>query len=408
MSQNRKYADTVTEGSKNMAGSGKAPVLMTALVTELIPELCGVPYDYLLRDDPVAMAECTLLVQEYLDLDLIIANLDIYNFEAEAMGAELKFYPDHCSDIVRSNYFIKDRKDLDKIKFGGLDTGRFPYLLKYCEAFKKYTGADTFPSFSAPWTLAGNLYGVDNLIMATVEDPEFVTEFLNRIVDDFHAPMFHALAEKLPGFKIMSLADAFASIPMATPQIVRDFIKPSLERELEKLNMPGIGLQDTAFFGTAQLSGEDRKEYEDFIIWSNNMFFCIDPDLTELTPEYARRVATEHGVPLMAGISAKQVEFGSIPETVSIIKNFVLKGMDGPTPLVFFFNNLSPKTSTDKLLAATKAVRVFGAPDADENTPYEIPEDVPFEEFLKRKLEDNPAGYEFKWLEKSKYSYLKK
>ncbi len=64
-------------------------------------------------------------------------------------------------------------------------------------------------------------------------------------------------------------------------------------------------------------------------------------------------------MPLMAGISAKQVEFGSIPETVSIIKNFVLKGMDGPTPLVFFFNNLSPKTSTDKLLAATKAVRVI-------------------------------------------------
>ena len=70
------------------------------------------PYDYLLRDDPVAMAECTLLVQEYLDIDLIIANLDIYNFEAEAMGAELKFYPDHCSDIVRSNYLkmcIRDR-----------------------------------------------------------------------------------------------------------------------------------------------------------------------------------------------------------------------------------------------------------------------------------------------------------
>ena len=67
------------------------------------------------------MAECTLLVQEYLDIDLIIANLDIYNFEAEAMGAELKFYPDHCSDIVRSNYLIKDEKDFDKIKFKGLD-----------------------------------------------------------------------------------------------------------------------------------------------------------------------------------------------------------------------------------------------------------------------------------------------
>lgn len=403
-----KFMDKAFGRFQNLGKWPETDAILSALVTELIPELCGVPYDYLLRDDPVAMAECTLLVQEYLDIDLIIANLDIYNFEAEAMGAELKFYPDHCSDIVRSNYLIKDEKDFDKIRFKGLDTGRFPYLIKYCEAYKQYTGADTFPTMSAPWTLAGNLYGVDNLIMATMEDPEFVTEFLNRIVDDFHAPMFRALAEVLPGFATMSLADAFASVPVVTPKIVREFIKPSLERELEKLSMPGIVLQDTAFFGTAQLTGADRKEYEDFIVWSNNMFFCIDPDLTELTPEYARRVATEHGVPLMAGIAAKQVEFGSIEETVSIIRNFVLKGKDGPTPLIFFFNNLSPKTPTDKLLAATKAVRVFGAPGADGDTPYEIPEDRPFEDFLKEKMEHNVEGYGFDWLKVSRYSHLMK
>ena len=168
--------------------------------------------------------------------------------------------------------------------------------------------------------------------------------------------------------------------------------------------MPGITMQDTAFFGTAQLSGEERKEYEEFIIWSNDMFFCIDPDLTALTPEYARQVATEHLVPLMAGIAAKQVEFGSIGETVDIIKNFVLKGKDGPTPLFFFFNNLSPKTSVDKLLAATKAVRTYGAPGADENTPYELPEVISFEEFLQKKSKDNPAGYEFNWLKVSSIS----
>ena len=84
---------------ENLANWPNAEVPLMALVTELIPELCQVPYDYLLRDDPEAMAECTLLVQEYLNLDTIIANLDIYNFEAEAMGARLRFYPDHCSDI---------------------------------------------------------------------------------------------------------------------------------------------------------------------------------------------------------------------------------------------------------------------------------------------------------------------
>lgn len=407
MAEEKNFLSYSAATFENLANWPDADIPLMALVTELIPELCGVPYDYLLRDDPAAMAECTLLVQEYLNLDTIIANMDIYNFEAEAMGAKLRFYPDHCSDIDRSEYFIKGPEDLNKIHFDGLDTGRFPYLIRYCEAYKKYTGADTFPMFSAPWTLAGNLYGVDNLVMDTVEDPEFVTEFLNRIVDDFHVPMFKALAKVLPGFHQVSLADAFASVPVVTPQIVREFIRPSLERLMKELNMPGITMQDTAFFGTAQLSGKARKEYEDFIIWSNDMFFCIDPDLTELTPEYARQVATDHMVPLMAGISAKQVEFGSIEETVSIIKNFVLNGKNGPTPLFFFFNNLSPRTSIDRLLAATKAVRIYGAPGADENTPYELPEILPFEEFLKEKIADNPAGYTFDWLTKSKYSSLK-
>ena len=76
--------------------------------------------------------------------------------------------------------------------------------------------------------------------------------------------------------------------------------------------------------------------------------------------------------------------------------------------IFFFFNNLSPKTSVDKLLAATKAVRVFGARGADDNTLCEIPETVPFEQFLKYKIEHNPEGYAFRWLEKSRYSELKK
>ena len=397
-----KFIDTTFKRNQDLANWPNAEPILFALVTELIPELCKVPYDYLLRDDPDAMAECTLLVQEYLDIDIILANLDVYNFEAEAMGAEVKFYPDHCADIVRSHYFIQGRQDLDKIQFKGLNTGRFPYLIEYCKAWKKYTGSDSFPMFSAPWTLAGNLYGIDNLVMDTMEDPDFVTDLLNKIVDDFHAPMYKALSEVIPGFTTISLADAFASVPIVTPKIVTDFIKPNLERELTDLNMPGIGLQDTAFFGTAQLSGEARKIYEDFIIWSNHMFFCIDPDLTALTPEYARKVATDNMVPLMAGIAATQVEFGSIEETTSIIKNFVLKGKDGPTPLFFFFNNLSPRTTVDKLLSATRAVRIYGKPGADENTPYEAPKIISFKDFIKKKMDDNPEGYTFNWLKKSK------
>ena len=391
---------------QNLANWPSAKVPVTALVTEYIPELCKVPYDYLFRHNGQAMAECTLLVQDYLNLDILTANMDVYNFEAEAMGAKIKFFPDHCPDFDRSDYFIKDPSDLNKIRFGGLDQGRFPYLIQYCKAYKHYTGVDTFPIFSAPWTLAGNLYGIENLIMATIEDPEFVNEFLRRIVDDYHVPMFHALNDAVPGFAEMDFVDAFASVPMVNVSIVNEFIRPYLQRELDKLNMPRIRLMDTAFFGTAMLEGKDRESFEDFIIWSNGRFLCIDPDAATLGADYAREVATRHMTPLQIGISATYLEFESIDNIVALVRDYVLKAKSGPTPAIFFFNNISPCTEQEKIQAAVQAVKIYGAPGADADTPYQIPEFRSFEEFLKYKLKNNPEEYTFEWVKQSAYSYL--
>ena len=106
-------------------------------VNEFIPFICQVPFDYLFRDDPAAMAECTLLVQEYLDLDELFGNLDIYNFEGESIGAAMGFYADHVPDFDRNNYLIRGEADLDLIRFRGLDSGRFPYLIAYAKAYQE-------------------------------------------------------------------------------------------------------------------------------------------------------------------------------------------------------------------------------------------------------------------------------
>ena len=79
----------VMQCEKNLAGDGPWPyaVPVKAQINEFIPEICRLPYDYLFRDDPAGMAECTLLVQEYLGLDSIHSNLDMYNFEPSNIGA---------------------------------------------------------------------------------------------------------------------------------------------------------------------------------------------------------------------------------------------------------------------------------------------------------------------------------
>lgn len=390
----------------NLANWPNANVINTALVTEFIPEICKVPYDYLFRDDPVAMAECTLLVHEYLHLDLLIANLDVYNFEAEAMGVDIKFYKDHCPDFDRDSYFIKDEKDLDKIKYRGLDTGRFPYLIKYCQAYKKYTGVDSFPTFSAPWTLAGNLYGLDNLVVEAYTNPEFVEEFLRRLVDDFQVPMLKDMNQAVPGMREVSLVDAFATIPMIDVSIIEKFIKPALERLMEKLDLPGMPLLDTAFFGSALLTEEDRRKFEDFVVWANGRFFCSDPDAAVLTPEYARKRANEYGLPLQTGVDAKLLQFGTVQEVIDTVKHYVLAGKNGPTPCIFFFNNIAPNVPMENVWAAIHTLEIYGAPGADENTPYTEPDFLPFEEFLKNKMQNNTEGYTFDWLKKSGYKDL--
>lgn len=43
---------------------------------------------------------------------------------------------------------------------------------------------------------------------------------------------------------------------------------------------------------------------------------------------------------------------------------------------------------------------------ADENTPYTEPDFLPFEEFLKNKMQNNTEGYTFDWLKKSGYKDL--
>lgn len=387
---------------QNLANWPNADVIKTALITELIPELCGVPYDYLFRDNAEAMAECTCLVHEFIGIDLLIANMDVYNFEGEAMGAKLNFFKDHCPDFNRSSYFIQGREDFEKIRFGGLDTGRFPYLLEYCQRYQEYTGIPTFPTFSAPWTLAGNLYGLDNLVMDTMEDPEFVQDLLCKIVDDFQIPMFKAFREVHPFMAEMSLVDAFVTIPMVNPDIVDKFVRPSLQRLIDGVCTNGEPFLDTAFFGQSKLNKNDLKRFEDFITWSNGRFFCSDPDAAILTPEYARRRADECLLPLQTGVDAALIEFGSKEAIIEKVKHYTLAGKNGLTPCIFFFNNFTPRTPIKNIQIAMQTLRIYGAPGATSETVYEDPEFITFPEFLKNKMRNNPEGYQFRWLENSR------
>ena len=383
-----------------------ADVPLGAQVNEYIPELCKVPYDYLFKDDPVAMAECTLLTWEYIGIDLLVLNTDCYNFEVETLGGKLSFYKDHIPDVDRSDLFIKSAADLDKIKFEGFEKSRIPYLVEYCKAYKELSGLDTVPSFSGPWSIAANLYGMENLIVDAVSDPEFVHELMGRLVRDFLIPFHKALAELIPGMQGTTLADAIGSPPLVSKELFAEFVAPYAEELLDSYQANGI-LKYNGVWGIAEYEGEERDDFVRQLIKTEGTLGVFDPDVLLVGPEYYRKLADEQLAPLMFGLSTNILQDSTPEEVAASVKSYVLGGKAGITPFLMFLSNIAPKTPIVNIRTAVEATHVYGAPGATEDTPFEpVGEVESFEDFLRAKIANNEEGYSFAWLEKSEYSYL--
>lgn len=110
-------------------------------------------------------------------------------------------------------------------------------------------------------------------------------------------------------------------------------------------------------------------------------------------------------LPLQTGVDAKLLQFGTVQEVIDTVKHYVLAGKNGPTPCIFF-NNIAPNVPMENVWAAIHTLEIYGAPGADENTPYTEPDFLPFEDFLKNKMQNNTEGYTFDWLKKSGYKDL--
>lgn len=377
-----------------------AQVPTGAQVNEFIPEICQVPYDYLFEYDGAAMAECTLLVHEYIGVDTISANLACYNFEGEAMGAKFNYYKDHMPDFDRTHPFISGPEDLDKLRFPGLDSGRFPYLIEYAKTYEHFTGIPQLTTFSAPWTLACNLYGTENLIMDAISEPEFVHEFLRRIVEDVHAPMFRALKEIFPFDRCM-LADAFASLPMTSVAILREFLLPYWELESKSIGLKPGACSDSGIWGFSKVSGAEREEMMSIVNKLGGTLYVCDPDVLELGLDFCRKYADEHKTGLSLGLSTSFLQNSTPEQIAERVRDYVLAGKAGITPFVMVFNNIAPHTPVENIHAAVDAANIYGAPEATINTPMEYSEHPSFIDFLRGKMKYNVEGYTFSWLDHS-------
>jgi hypothetical protein len=147
---------------------------------------------------------------------------DPYNYEAEALGAKMLFPEDSFPVILEP--LIKEPSDLKRLKIPDFTkAGRCPYVIASTKLSMEKLGdvAGTAAVATAPWSMAAQIRGFNNLIRDTRKNPEFAHKILDFCVDVIEA-WITAQREAVGGAPAFpALADAFSCIPPKSSTGVR-------------------------------------------------------------------------------------------------------------------------------------------------------------------------------------------
>ena len=99
--------------------------------------------------------------------------------EAEAFGAEIAFSDDAVPAVV--GHMLNDAEDIRKLEVPSLFAGRIPaYLKANLLAARNITDRPVFAGCIGPYSLAGRLYDMSELMMLIFENPDAAHQLLSK------------------------------------------------------------------------------------------------------------------------------------------------------------------------------------------------------------------------------------
>ena len=348
--------------------------------------LAGVPYQRYFTDART-FAETQLLVSKYYKFDAPNNTWDVYNIEAEALGQKTVYPPDGIPDVDRTQPLIDSPASLDKIQIPDPYTsGRMPWVHSINKAYIELIGRPARIFFCAPFSLAVNIRGYENLIMDILYNPEFAHRLFETLCDKIIAPYVQAMRDEIA--RPTALADgndAWASPPMITWDIMENFVVRYAERLREAV---GGKLVTRGNWGDSEGSDPDFAER----FWALKLRACpgflsvLDPDLYKVGPIRVKSFAQKHDAYVTAGVDATLLKRGPVEAIIERIKQYIdAMARDGRCAI--YLNQIPADTPPEHVHAAVAACRTLGKYPIAENLDeikVEIPERESFAEFLRR------------------------
>ena len=329
------------------AAIGKADcVAVTAQISHHAARLTGESTRKFYTDAETFLA-CQLHADELYQLDTVTTHYDLYNIEAEAMGAPMVWNANETPEADPAHRLldsVDDWRKLKPVRIG--QAGRMPFVL---EINRRLMDLALGPKvrFCGPVTLAAKLLGVEKLVVACVTEPDRVHALMTFLTDNVIAPWIVCQREHAGDDNATAGgADAVASPPILSVTMVREFCLHYVQR-LEKL----VGkVRLAALWGERFL--DDPREYLDVKrLAYPGTFQALDPDVTALGPALFKAYADEHDMTLVMGLDAALIEQGPVNAIRSRAQRFIDEaGPDGR--FILFINDIPYDTPPDHVRAA--------------------------------------------------------
>ena len=140
-------------------------------------ELCGKTVRDAVTSGMVhADAICRLNEQYPSAAPTVIMDLTV---EAEAFGAKVVFPEDEVPSVTES--LVSDKESIDNLQIPSLDTARVPEYLKANRlTAERVKDKPVFAGCIGPFSLAGRLFGLSELMIALYVEPENITVLLEK------------------------------------------------------------------------------------------------------------------------------------------------------------------------------------------------------------------------------------
>ncbi|MFQ6126650.1 MAG: MtaA/CmuA family methyltransferase [Candidatus Heimdallarchaeota archaeon] len=187
--------------------------------------------------NPNRMADLAIASYELTGLECIRVPFD-FAAEVEAFGAAIKWSEDPTIPPSVKTPPFKKLKDV-KVPENFLGRGRISTVLEAITLARKRIG-DFLPISSlvlGPFTLTGELVGIENLMRLTIDDPVGVKDVVQQLTE---TSIEYGNAQYRAGSDVVQIAEPVASSSMISPRMFREFVKPQLRKIAGGLGGPKV------------------------------------------------------------------------------------------------------------------------------------------------------------------------